>query len=117
MVLLQIFQISKNISRHTVKRVQDYCPDNLVDEIVACYTQEDKDNRSEEEQELEPLVTYHQALFAIDTLLKYKKQNKYRNTELLSVLRAQERDISARCFASKEQVTLDRWCRGRYISI
>jgi len=77
--------------------VIDNCPETLVDDIVAQYTQinaeEDKDKGEVVVQEL---VKHNEALHALSILRKYEEQNQFRNLDLLKVLRSHEREISSR---------------------
>ena len=75
----------------------DDCPETLVDDIVAQYTQinaeEDKDKGEVVVQEL---VKYNEALHALSILRKYEEQNQFGNLDLLKVLRSYKREISSR---------------------
>jgi len=107
--LVDIPNIYEYISPHN-ERVEDDCPEDLVDEIVAQYTQ----SQEVEEEEAEPIVplasvTHEEALRSLHILRRYEEENKDGNTDLLRMLRRHEREISNRAFQLREQVTLDRW--------
>ena len=107
--LVDIPNIYEYISPHN-ERVEDDCPEDLVDEIVAQYTQ----SQEVEEEEAEPIVplasvTHEEALCSLHILRRYEEENKDGNTDLLRMLRRHEREISNRAFQLREQATLDRW--------
>jgi hypothetical protein len=94
-----------------IEKVFDQAPDNLVDDIVAHYIQQDVVDSDEEEAIVvpPPPITYEEALKALHTLRRYEEENKYGDLELLRKLRQHERSIGERFFTSKQQVKLDRW--------
>jgi hypothetical protein len=91
------------------EQVIDDCSEDLVDDIVAHYTQVEE----EEEVLVEPLslVTHEEALQALHTLRRYE-ESQNGDPELLRQLRAHEREISRRSLKTKKQGRLDQWVLG-----
>jgi hypothetical protein len=108
--LTDIPNIQEYISSYA-ERVEDDCPEDLVDDIVAQYTQSQEEEEGEEAELITPPppITHEEALHSLHTLRRYEEENKDGNIDLLRILRSHEREISTRCFKSREQVTLDRW--------
>jgi hypothetical protein len=93
-----------------IKQVNNDCPDNLVNEIVAQYIHNQEDDPDDNEPViLLPLVSHKETLHSLYQLQRYKEENKYGNTEFLKALRKQEREIKNRCYSSKTQSGLDQW--------
>ena len=109
--IVDILNIHEYISPYS-ENVLDDCPDDLIDDIVAQYTQKDQEEEEEEAIVLQELIKDKDALYALHTLRQYKEQNKHANIKLLRLLRSHEREISARVFQSRQQVTLDEWFLG-----
>src|SRR6266536_4638090 len=92
------------------EQVIDDCPETLVDDIIAQYTQINAEvDEDEGEVVVQELVKHNEALSTLHILRRYEEQNQFGNLDLLKVLRYQEREISSRLFKSREQVTLDQW--------
>ena len=91
------------------EQVIDDCPETLVDDIVAQYTQINTEDEDNEEVVIQEPVKHDEALDALHILRKYEEQNQFGNLDFLKVLRSHEREISSRLLQSREQVTLDRW--------
>jgi hypothetical protein len=107
--LVEIPNIHDYISPYA-KQVTDNFPEDLVDDIVAQYTQEEIEEEGEEEVLIPlPLVTHEEALNALHILRRYEEENQYNGLELLRQLRTHEREISTRLISSKKQGRLDQW--------
>ena len=94
-----------------VERIHDDCPDNLVNQIIANYTQEEEEEEGEDSVEPELPVTHEEALHALHTLRRYEEEN-IGNADFLRQLRRHEREISIRSHELRKQVTLDHWFIG-----
>jgi hypothetical protein len=93
-----------------IEKVQDDCPDDLVDEIVTQYTHIQEDDEEEDEPIIPPLlVTHEEAMSALHILHRYEEENKNGNLDFLRQLRKQEREISRCLLKSKQQIQLDHW--------
>jgi hypothetical protein len=90
------------------EQVIDDCPEDIVDEIVGQYTQRKIKEDDGPPVEPPPPILHEDALCALHTLRRYKEENQYGNIKLLRMLRSHEREISSRCFNSREQTRLDR---------
>jgi hypothetical protein len=91
--LVEIPNIHDYISPYA-EQVTDNCPEDLVDDIVAQYTQEEIEEEGEEEVLIPlPLVTHEEALNALHILRRYEEENQYNGLELLRQLQLHERDI------------------------
>ncbi len=111
--LVDVPSVHDYISPYT-ERVVDDCPESLVDDIVAQYTQTEQEEDAEEVVIQEP-VKHEEAMYALNILRKYEEQNQFGNLELLKMLRRHERDISSRYFQSRQQVSLDQWIVPRAV--
>lgn len=110
--IVEVPNIHDYISPYS-EQVDDDCPDDLVDEIVAQYTQTTAEVEEDEELVLPlPAVTHNEAIQALHMLRRYEEENICSNIEFLRVLRSYEREISTRYYSSRQQVTLDRWFVG-----
>lgn len=99
------------------ERVDDHGElEDLVDDIVAEYTQQEVDEEEEEGQLIReplPLVTHHEALNAMHTLRRYEEEYKHSDGAFLRALRSFERNLLERRHESLGQSTLDRfWGRN-----
>ena len=93
-----------------IEKVQDNCPDDLVDEIVTQYTHIQEDDEEEDEPIIPPLpVTHEEVMSALHILRRYEEENKNGNLDFLHQLRKQEREISRCLLKSKQQIRLDHW--------
>jgi hypothetical protein len=108
--ILDIPNIQEYISPYA-KRVEDNYLEELVDDIIAQYTQQEQEEE-EDSIVLLPPVIYKEALLALHTLCRYKEKIKHRNQELLYMLCKHEREIFKRSSTSRQQVKLDRWFLG-----
>jgi hypothetical protein len=110
--LVEVPNIHNYISPYA-EQVTDNCPEDLVDDIVAQYTQEEIEEEEEEDVVVVlialPLVTHEEALNALYILRRYEEENQYKGLELLRQLRTHEREISTRLISSKKQGRLDQW--------
>ena len=103
--------IREYISPYAERVESQTAPDYLVDEIIAQYTQENKEEDDKVEVKAgEPLprVTTQEALIALNTLCQYEEQNKG-NLELLRLLRRHENELIASEFKSRHQTQLNNW--------
>jgi len=100
------------ISSHD-ERVEDDCSEDLVDSIVANYTQveeeEEPENGFVELVEAVVCISHNDALTALHTLRKYEEQSEHGNAELLRILRAEEREIGTKLQGSRMQAKLDHY--------
>ena len=87
--IVEVPNVQEYISPYA-ERVQDDCPDDLVDQIVANYTQEEEEEEGEDSAEPELPVTHEEALHALHTLRRYEEENKCGNADLVRQLRQQE---------------------------
>ncbi len=94
------------------EQVIDDCLEDLVDEIVGQYTQQEIEEDDGPAVEPPPPILHEEALRALHTLRQYEEENQHSNIELLRMLRSHKREISSRCFNSREQTRLDRWFLG-----
>jgi hypothetical protein len=106
--LVDVPNMRKYISPY-IENVVDDSPEDLVDDIVANYTQVEIDDE-EEDMTVEPLptISHEEALRALCTLRRYEEENQYGNTDLLKLLHSHEREISSRYTKSRQQVKLDK---------
>ena len=109
--IVEISDVREYISPYA-EWVEDTCPNDLVDQIVANYSPAEEEEAEEHYIESEPPVAHEEALHALHLLRRYEEENTYGNVELLRLLRKQEREISARFQESHKQVRLDRWFMG-----
>ena len=108
--LVEVLDVREYISLYA-ERVEDTCPDDLVDQIVANYSLAEEEVE-ERLAEPEPPVAHKEALHALHILHRYEEENAYGNVELLKLLRKQDKEINARLQESHKQVRLDRWFMG-----
>ena len=92
--ILDVLNVQEYISLYA-KQVEDTCPDDPVDQIVANYS------LVEEEETEDPVgpklpVLHEEALQALHLLRCYNKENAYKDRELLRMLCKQDREISTR---------------------
>jgi hypothetical protein len=106
--ILDVPNVREYISPYA-ERVEDTCPDDLVDQIVANYSLAEEEETEAEEDLVEPKlsVSHEEALQALHLLRRYNEENTYGDGELLRMLRKQDREISARLQGSCKQVRLD----------
>ena len=81
---MEVSDVREYISPYA-EQVEDTCPDDLVDQIVANYSlaEEEVEERLVEPK---PPIVYKEALYALYILHYYKEENAYRNVELLKLL-------------------------------
>jgi hypothetical protein len=107
--ILDVPNVQEYISPYA-EQVEDTCPDDLVDQIVANYSLTEEETETEEDSvEPKPPVSHNEALQALHLLRRYNEENTYGDGELLRMLRKQDREISARLQGSCKQVSLDQW--------
>ena len=106
--LVEVSDVQEYISLYA-ERVEDTCPDDLVDQIVANYSLAEEEEAEEHPAEPKPPVAHKEALQALHLLRRYNEENTYGDGELLRLLRKQDREISARLQESCKQVRLDQW--------
>lgn len=90
------------------EQVADDYPEDLVNDIVAQYTQIEQEEDAEEVVVRE-LVGHKEAMNALNVLRMYEEQSQSGNLELLKLLRSYERDLLSRYFQSRQQGSLDSW--------
>jgi hypothetical protein len=105
--ILDVPNVREYISPYA-ERVEDTCPDDLIDQIIANYS------LAEEEETKDPIepklpMSHEEALQALHLLRHYNEENAYGDGELLRMLRKQDREISTRLQGSCKQVRLDQW--------
>ena len=108
--LVDVPNMREYISLYAEIVADDSPPGDLVDDIVANYTQAEVDEE-EEDMIVEPVpaISHEEALQALHTLQRYEEENQYGDVDLLKLLRSHERDISLRYANSRQQVRLNRW--------
>ena len=100
--------IQEYISPYT-ERVEDNCPDSLVDEIVSQYIiQEQEEDKEESNIHQQVKVTSQEALLSLDTLRRYEEQNNG-DLQLLKLLRRREQELISSQLSSIQQSQLDNW--------
>jgi hypothetical protein len=92
---VEVLYVREYISPYA-EPVEDTCPDDLVDQIVANYSLAEEEEVEERLVEPEPPVVHEEALRALHVLRRYEDENANGNVELLKLLRKQDREIKAR---------------------
>jgi hypothetical protein len=104
---VEVSDVQEYISLYA-EQVEDTCPNDLVDQIVANYSLAEEE-AEECIAEPNPPIAHDEALLALHVLRCYEEENAYRNVELLKLLRKQDKEINVRLQESHKQVQLDRW--------
>lgn len=83
--ILQVPNVQEYISPYA-KRVEDTCPNDLVDQIVANYSPVEEEEADKHPVEPKPPIAHKEVLQALHILCHYNEENTYRDEEFLRLL-------------------------------